>query len=146
MEEAVSATIPATTQGIMPSTTGSASAPELRSLQTSSFSRVAPSPLVDAALAQSSSHNGSSDSLSISSDTASYTETIIEALRSKDRLYVLRLGEVIENLINDRRYVLHSCVYRGSTSPDPEHPSWAESVHHVCHQLDCVQLRADKNA
>ena len=117
MEETAPATSPITTQGLMPLTTSSASAPELRSLQASSFPRVAPSPLVDAALAQSSPHNGSSDSLSISNDAASYTETIIEALRSKDRLYVLRLGELIENLINDRRCVLHSCAYRGEYLP-----------------------------
>lgn len=28
---------------------------------------------------------------------------IIEALRSKDRLYVLKLGELMEGLINDRK-------------------------------------------
>ena len=145
MEEAVSATSPTTAQGLMPSTTSSASAPELRSLQASSFSRVAPSPLVDAALAQSSPHNGSSDSLSISSDTASYTETIIEALRSKDRLYVLRLGELIENLINDRRCVLHSCAYRGDCLPILT-PSGDRSVRLVCHRTDCVQLRTYNNA
>lgn len=33
---------------------------------------------------------------------------IIEALKSKDRIYVLKLGEQMENLINDRRYVLLS--------------------------------------
>jgi hypothetical protein len=29
---------------------------------------------------------------------------ILEALRSKDRLYVLKLGEWIESIINDKRY------------------------------------------
>jgi hypothetical protein len=28
---------------------------------------------------------------------------ILEALRSKDRLYVLKLGEIMEGLINERR-------------------------------------------
>lgn len=28
---------------------------------------------------------------------------ILEALKSKDRLYVLKLGELMEGLINDRR-------------------------------------------
>jgi hypothetical protein len=28
---------------------------------------------------------------------------ILEALRSKDRLYVLKLGEAMESLINERR-------------------------------------------
>ena len=30
---------------------------------------------------------------------------IIEALKNKDRIYVLKLGELMEGLINDRRYV-----------------------------------------
>lgn len=40
------------------------------------------------------------------SGTASPTETdpqIIEALRSKDRLWVLKLGEMMENLITERK-------------------------------------------
>lgn len=32
---------------------------------------------------------------------------IIEALRSKDRIYVLKLGETFESLIAERRYVFH---------------------------------------
>ena len=32
---------------------------------------------------------------------------IIEALRSKDRIYVLKLGETFESLITERRYVFH---------------------------------------
>jgi len=30
---------------------------------------------------------------------------IVEALKSKDRIYVLKLGEQMESLINDRRFV-----------------------------------------
>ena len=33
---------------------------------------------------------------------------IIEALKNKDRIYVLKLGELMEGLINDRRLVLFS--------------------------------------
>jgi len=36
----------------------------------------------------------------------SVTEVIIEALRSKDRLFVLKLGEQMEALINERKSVL----------------------------------------
>lgn len=37
---------------------------------------------------------------------------IIEALKSKDRIYVLKLGEQMESLINDRRYVFLSLWLR----------------------------------
>lgn len=30
---------------------------------------------------------------------------ILEALKSKDRLFVLRVGELVEGLINERKYV-----------------------------------------
>jgi hypothetical protein len=37
---------------------------------------------------------------------------IVEALKSKDRIYVLKLGEQLESLINDRRFVFHaSCNF-----------------------------------
>jgi hypothetical protein len=53
------------------------------------------------------STNPSSDSLfSINGqmETAqSSTEVIIEALRSKDRLFVLKLGELMENLISEKK-------------------------------------------
>lgn len=42
---------------------------------------------------------------------------IIEALKSKDRIYVLKLGEQMESLINDRRCVLLSSSLR-TTSLD----------------------------
>jgi len=32
---------------------------------------------------------------------------ILEALRSKDRIYVLKLGESFESLITERRYAFH---------------------------------------
>jgi hypothetical protein len=40
----------------------------------------------------------------------SVTEVIIEALRSKDRLFVLKLGEQMETLINERKSVLSLLV------------------------------------
>ena len=39
-------------------------------------------------------------------ETQSVTEVIIEALRSKDRLFVLKLGEQMEALINERKLVV----------------------------------------
>ena len=53
--------------------------------------------------------NPSSDqpqaSASQSDGNQSVTEVIIEALRSKDRLFVLKLGEQMETLINERKSV-----------------------------------------
>jgi hypothetical protein len=40
------------------------------------------------------------------------TEVIIEALRSKDRLFVLKLGEQMETLINERKSVVSFPVFR----------------------------------
>lgn len=37
------------------------------------------------------------------SQTPEIDPQILEALKSKDRLYVLKLGELMEGLINDRR-------------------------------------------
>lgn len=122
MEEVALATSPTIAHNSAPPATGSTSAPELRSLQSSSFPQFVPSTLADAALAQSSPHSSSSDSLSTSGDAASYTETIIEALRSKDRLYVLKVGEMIECLITDRRCVLTSCAHRSLHSPNLPFP------------------------
>lgn len=57
-----------------------------------------------------SSSNPSSDqpqpSTSQSEGNQSVTEVIIEALRSKDRLFVLKLGEQMEALINERKSVV----------------------------------------
>jgi len=54
--------------------------------------------------------NPSSDqpqaSVSQSDGNQSVTEVIIEALRSKDRLFVLKLGEQMEALINERKSVV----------------------------------------
>jgi len=56
----------------------------------------------------------------------SLLDVILEALKSKDRLYVLKLGEQMESLINDHRYVsiilsfpitLRFCTPSGDTLP-----------------------------
>jgi hypothetical protein len=52
-----------------------------------------------------SSINGQSDS------AQSSTDVIIEALRSKDRLFVLKLGEQMETLIAERKCVLFFFVF-----------------------------------
>lgn len=49
-------------------------------------------------------------SASQSDGNQSVTEVIIEALRSKDRLFVLKLGEQMEALINERKSVLSFLV------------------------------------
>lgn len=54
---------------------------------------------------------------------------ILEALRSKDRIYVLRLGEIMEELITEKKYahclhtrlILRPFVDLARTSPQP-HP------------------------
>ena len=51
-------------------------------------------------------------SVSQSDGSQSVTEVIIEALRSKDRLFVLKLGEQMEALINEPKSVLSFLVSR----------------------------------
>jgi len=51
-------------------------------------------------------------SISQSDGNQSVTEVIVEALRSKDRLFVLKLGEQMEALINERKLVLSFLVSR----------------------------------
>ncbi|KAI0923733.1 hypothetical protein AcV5_009202 [Taiwanofungus camphoratus] len=93
-------------------TTVSASAPEIHTRRTLSASPVAPSPSLDAALVSSprnsspdalASVNNSPNNASTSSDGSEPDPQIVEALRSKDRIYVLKLGEQMESLINERR-------------------------------------------
>ncbi|KAI0063999.1 hypothetical protein BV25DRAFT_328926 [Artomyces pyxidatus] len=79
---------------------------------------------------------------SMSSDTESKddlngdVELIIEALKNKDRLFVLRLGDVIENLINERksrievptttsyqRLLVHRCSAYYKVSPESDSSS-----------------------
>ncbi|KAH9926958.1 uncharacterized protein B0H18DRAFT_1004707, partial [Fomitopsis serialis] len=93
-----------------------ASAPEIHSRHTMASNGLIPSPSLDAILA-ASPRNPSPDTLLLSSSpnsadlssSGSNTESsgepdpqIIEALRSKDRLYVLKLGEQMESLISER--------------------------------------------
>lgn len=90
----------------------SASAPEIMSGRMLDATSVPFSPSLDITLMQSRAidvlPSGMSPLGESSSGTSSPTETdpqIIEALRSKDRLWVLKLGEMMESLINERRYV-----------------------------------------
>ena len=105
-------------------------------------------------------------SASQSDGNQSVTEVIIEALRSKDRLFVLKLGEQMEALINERKSVLRfsytirsRCIGDGPpvVSPHPLHivPRRPTSVcmltrftqnsdrcepHHVLPTLACPQM------
>lgn len=71
-----------------------------------------PSSTLDTQTARSPSRSDS-DPLADSDSTGSANSTalpdvdpqIVEALKSKDRIYVLKLGEQMESLINDRRFV-----------------------------------------
>lgn len=92
----------------------SASAPEVTTtVRTLNAASVAFSPSLDITLLQSS-RTSSAEALSVdaagvaegSSGSASPAEPdvqILEALRSKDRLWVLKLGEMMETLINERK-------------------------------------------
>ena len=92
----------------------SASAPQLQGGHALDATSVPFSPSFDTALMQSS-RNSSADALpgtssadgngSESATSQEVDPSILEALRSKDRLWVLKLGEMMESLINDRRYV-----------------------------------------
>lgn len=65
-------------------------------------------PLTEPANVQSPSRSDSDTFAELegaSSLLADVDPQIIEALKSKDRIYVLKLGEQMENLINDRRCV-----------------------------------------
>ena len=103
-------------------TTSSTSAPELRLIAHLTPPSIEPSPSLDSVLTQSS-RSTSSEALPSPLDASSTMQTdgdsqIIEALRSKDRLYVLKLGEQMESLINERRWVIHP-TRRSSLSPCP---------------------------
>lgn len=54
-----------------------------------------------------SAHFADSDSTGSANSSAlpDVDPQIVEALKSKDRIYVLKLGEQMEGLINDRRFV-----------------------------------------
>lgn len=54
------------------------------------------------------SANDSDGSSAGAAPTLDVDPQILEALRSKDRIYVLKLGETFEALIMERRYVLSS--------------------------------------
>jgi hypothetical protein len=73
-------------------------------------------PLTEPANVQSPSRSDSDTFAELegaSSPLADVDPQIIEALKSKDRIYVLKLGEQMENLINDRRCVFCFFVAHG---------------------------------
>ncbi|OCH96251.1 hypothetical protein OBBRIDRAFT_787325 [Obba rivulosa] len=91
-------------------TSSSASAPDIHSLRPPSESLIATSPSLDA-VQTISPHSTPPESLldvasssdsGLGSTNADPDPQILEALRSKDRLYVLKLGEQMERLINER--------------------------------------------
>lgn len=91
---------------------------------------------LDAPSTQSPSHSDpeplvDSDSTGSPNSTAlpDVDPQIVEALKSKDRIYVLKLGEQMESLINDRRFVFFLCF-------PLQHCGAAVSLHretsHIC--------------
>ncbi|KAG6381646.1 transmembrane amino acid transporter protein-domain-containing protein [Boletus reticuloceps] len=80
------------------------------------------------------------DSDSIGSALSDVDPQIVEALKSKDRIYVLKLGEQMESLINDRRFVFSPFVSRcGSRTVGL--PFHAHSLHTI-HTLTAPTLQA----
>ena len=96
---------------ILSNASSSSSAPEIHtSTQVYIASSVVTSPSVDSALLQSASpRENASFEVPASSSTQSpdadrqILDALMEALKSKERIFVLRLGELMESLINERR-------------------------------------------
>ncbi|OSX64235.1 hypothetical protein POSPLADRAFT_1073817 [Postia placenta MAD-698-R-SB12] len=98
-----------------PAAISSSSAPEIHPGHTLAASTIGPSPSLDGLLVTSprdtspdlsgsTSSPSSGDLAPGSNDNPPEPDAqITEALRSKDRLYVLKLGELMESLINERR-------------------------------------------
>lgn len=110
-------------------TSSSMSAPEIQTERSLSTSPIAASPSYNPA-SSTSSLNMKSESSCSALEASSTAHTIVdvdpdaqilEALRSKDRIYVLKLGEQMEGLIKERRYV--SVVFF-------VHPFWRHTTMH----------------
>ncbi|KAL6307254.1 hypothetical protein BKA93DRAFT_769218 [Sparassis latifolia] len=93
------------------STSASSSAPEIYSRRPLSADSITVSPSLDSVLVLSP-RSAPPDALTSMANTGDVTSNsngpdpdpqIIEALRSKDRIYVLKLGEMMEGLITERR-------------------------------------------
>ncbi|KZT10162.1 uncharacterized protein LAESUDRAFT_694804 [Laetiporus sulphureus 93-53] len=105
----------ATVSAASPPAGTSTSAPEIHTRHSLSANAIGQSPSLSSFIMQSSrngspdentaaSSSNAADSSSGSTDASTGPDPqIIEALRSKDRLYVLKLGEQMESLINERR-------------------------------------------
>lgn len=90
-----------------PSLSHTSSSSQLESSLAPNMTSTSP-PLTEPANVQSPSRSDSDTFAELegaSSLLADVDPQIIEALKSKDRIYVLKLGEQMENLINDRRCV-----------------------------------------
>ncbi len=87
----------------------SASAPEIQGMRFLNASSVPFSPSFDSGLLQSSTEAHNNTGVRERSCSSSPTETdvtpIMEALRSKDRIWLLKLADMMESLINERRCV-----------------------------------------
>lgn len=106
---------------------GSASAPELTStMRTLNAASMSFSPSLDISLLQSSQTSLSEALLAGTCELeegsnglnspAEPDAQILEALRSKDRLWVLKLGEMMETLVNERKQYV-SPIYREALDP-----------------------------
>jgi hypothetical protein len=114
-----------------PSLSHTSSGSQLESTLARSMTSTSP-PLTEPANFQSPSRSDSdtfAESEGASSLLADVDPQIIEALKSKDRIYVLKLGEQMESLINDRR-----CVFLSV------HRAWCCCVA-MCDLVLCVLMR-----
>jgi len=99
---------PAAFHGLPNTTSNSSSAAEIHLAQ--QLSPITPSPSLDSALTQASMSPQVDTAMSPSDFGGSAGDTdpqileaLLEALRSKDRLWVLKLGENMESLITERQ-------------------------------------------
>lgn len=103
-----------------PSLSHTSSSSQLDSSLAPSMTSTSP-PLAEPANVQSPSRSDSDTFAELegaSSLLADVDPQIIESLKSKDRIYVLKLGEQMECLINDRRFVLPISFHYGCVSRD----------------------------
>ncbi|TCD67971.1 hypothetical protein EIP91_011772 [Steccherinum ochraceum] len=138
------------TSPILSNASASSSAPEIHATtQFSLASSVVTSPSLDSALLQSASPRDNASFevpanplLSPDADPG-ILEALTEALRSKDRIYVLKLGELMEGLINERRaridvtpttsyqrMLVHRCSAYYRLTPESDSASKAIFVHY----------------
>ncbi|CCL98600.1 uncharacterized protein FIBRA_00602 [Fibroporia radiculosa] len=135
-------------------TSTSTSAPDIPSKHPLSSSSILPSPSLDAFIMSSPRNISSNTSALTRSPSASELSSgspdspgeldprILEALRGKDRLFVLKLGEQMESLIQDRRarmdltpatsyqrLLVHRCSAYYNLFPEPDNATKSIAVH-----------------